>query len=330
MKMKRLSFQKILREFKFVYTTRQSSAILEREDIVTWRRRYLDQIRQYRAENRPIYYLDEICVYVQETHGKSLVDSTVNSPRDAFPRRPKSTTAPKKPSGRGRRLIVIHIGSTDGFVPGGLLFIESKTKSLDYHREIHGDTFFEWFKKMLPLLKENAVIVMDNVSYHSVKKDPIPVMSWKKSDIIGWLENKGEIVTQPTIKALLLERVGQLKTQYDKYIIDEYAKDNNKTVLRLPPYHFELNPMELGWSSEKSYVRTHNKTYKIKDVHELLKKGVEHVTPDMWKNFVGQVKNEEETFWNIDFITDEIMDEGAGHVLTIETGDISSSELNYD
>lgn len=37
---------------------------------------------------------------------------------------------------------------------------------------MNGSTFFEWFVKILPLLKDNAVIVMDNASYHSVKKDP--------------------------------------------------------------------------------------------------------------------------------------------------------------
>lgn len=194
---------------------------------------------------------------------------------------------------------------------------------------MNGATFFEWFEKTLPLLKENAVIVMDNASYHSVKKYPIPVMSWKKQEIIDWLESKGEIVTQPTIKALLLEKVQTLKSQYDKYVIDEYAKDNNKTVLKLPPYHCELNPIELAWSSIKSYVRTHNNTFKLKYVEELLKKGVEHVTSEMWTNFVGHVVKEEEKFWNIDSITDEVMDaepeEGARHILTIGTGDTDTS-----
>ncbi|XP_050443987.1 uncharacterized protein LOC126847646 [Adelges cooleyi] len=326
--LKRSSFQKVLKELKFVYAKKsRCSALLEREDIQRWRRKYLDQIRQYRAQNRPIYYLDETWVNAGETHNKKWVDSTVKSSRDAFLR--GLTTGQKEPSGKGKRLIVLHIGSTDGFVPGGLLCFESKTNSSDYHDEMNGATFFEWFEKTLPLLKENAVIVMDNASYHSVKKYPIPVMSWKKQEIIDWLESKGEIVTQPTIKALLLEKVQTLKSQYDKYVIDEYAKDNNKTVLKLPPYHCELNPIELAWSSIKSYVRTHNNTFKLKYVEELLKKGVEHVTSEMWTNFVGHVVKEEEKFWNIDSITDEVMDaepeEGARHILTIGTGDTDTS-----
>lgn len=47
-----------------------------------------------------------------------------------------------------------------------------------------GDSFYEWFKGILPLLKDNAVIIMDNAPYHSVKKDTFPLISWKKEKII--------------------------------------------------------------------------------------------------------------------------------------------------
>lgn len=184
--LKRSSFRKILKDLHFVYAKKsRNSALIEREDIIIWRGKYLDQIRKYRSQNRPIYYLDETWVNAGETHSKAWHDSTVNSPREAF--LTGLTMGQKEPSGKGKRLIVLHIGSTDGFVPGGLLCFESKTNSSDYHDEMNGSTFFEWFAKILPLLKENAVIVMDNAAYHSVKKDRIPVMSWKKQEIINWL-----------------------------------------------------------------------------------------------------------------------------------------------
>ncbi|CAI6374502.1 unnamed protein product [Macrosiphum euphorbiae] len=113
---------------------------------------------------------------------------------------------------------------------------------------------------------------MDNASYHSVKKYQMPTMSWKKQRIIDWLECKGEIVIHPIVKIDLMKKVRKLKKQYEKYVIDEYAKDNHKIVLRLPPYHCELNPIELAWSSVKNYVRTHNNTFKLKNVLDLLKK----------------------------------------------------------
>jgi len=175
---------------------------------------------------------------------------------------------------------------------------------------------------------------MENASYHSVKKCQMPTMSWKKQNIIDWLESKGEIVTHPVVKIDLLKKVRKLKKQYDKYVIDEYAKDNQKLVLRLPPYHCELNPIELAWASVKSYIRTHNTTSKLKDVLELLKKGVDNVTPEMWTNFIGHVIKVEEKCWNIENLTDEILDEGPDegvrHILTIRTGDTSSSDLDSD
>jgi len=331
--LKRSSFQKLLKDLQFEYVKKnRNSALIEREDLISWRRGYLFKMRHYRAQNRPIYYLDETWVNAGETHNRAWVDTTVTSTRDAFLR--GLTTGQKEPSGKGKRLIVLHIGSSDGFVPGGLLCFESKTNSTDYHDEMNGDTLYEWFVKTLPLLKENAIIVMDNASYHSVKKHRIPVKSWRKQAIIDWLESRGVIVQHPIVKNDLMEKVNEIKNQYNQYVIDEYAKENNHIILRLPPYHCELNPIELAWSSVKSYVRTHNNTFKLKDVLELLQKGVEHVTPDMWKNFIEHVKKVEDKFWDLEHLTDEVMDElpeeSERHVLTIGTGDTSSSDCGFE
>lgn len=319
------TLRRLLKHLNFEYVRKsRNSALIERNDIVCWRRRYLESIKEYRQTGRPIYYLDETWVNAGETTSKSWVDKTVSSPRDAFLR--GLTTGQKEPSGKGKRLIVLHIGSSDGFVIGGLLCFESKKNTADYHDEMNGDTFFDWFTNILPLLRENAVIVMDNASYHSVKKHTFPVRSWKKQDIINWLTDKGEVIDRPMVKEQLLERVQILKPQYNEYVIDELAKSANKTVLRLPPYHCELNPIELAWASVKNYVRMNNQTFKINDVKKLLEEGVERVTSDMWKNFLGHVIKVEDKFWQVDFISDELLDaEEATHVLTI-TGDTTDSD----
>lgn len=83
--MKRSSFQKILKELQFVYVKKcRNSALLERDDLVAWRQKYLKKIKQYRAEGRQIYYLDETWVNAGETHSRTWVDSSVSSRRDAF------------------------------------------------------------------------------------------------------------------------------------------------------------------------------------------------------------------------------------------------------
>jgi len=113
---------------------------------------------------------------------------------------------------KGTRLIVLHIGSAAGFVPGGLLCFQSKKNSSDYHDEMSGQTFQEWFEEILPLLEDTAVIVLDNAPYHSVKKEKTPTKAWKKADIVEWLVSKGEKI-DPTqlVKNDLIEIVQRLK-----------------------------------------------------------------------------------------------------------------------
>lgn len=60
---KRTTFQKILKHLKFKYIKRQrNNALIDRDDIVLWRRKYLHKIKKYREENRRIFYMDETWV----------------------------------------------------------------------------------------------------------------------------------------------------------------------------------------------------------------------------------------------------------------------------
>ncbi|XP_022160668.1 uncharacterized protein LOC111026831 [Myzus persicae] len=231
---------------------------------------------------------------------KIWVDKTIKSHRDTF-LSGLSTGAPN-PTGKGKRLIIVHIGSEEGFVNGGLLVFESKKGSADYHDEMNGDSFFDWIKGVIPLLKDNSVIVMDNAPYHSVKVERCPTMSWKKIDIESWLEQKGEVYEKPHNKVGLMNIVNRIKPQFNKYVIDEYVKSKNMVVLRLPPYHCELNPIELAWSSVKRYIKMNNSTFKLPDVKKLVIEGINECGPEKWKNFVSHVIDEEKRFWDIDFV----------------------------
>jgi hypothetical protein len=93
-------------------------------------------------------------------------DMSVTSARYRFIH--ELSTGLKNPSGKGKRLTVLHIRSEDGFVENGSLIFESR-KTGDYHEEMNSTVFEEWFKRVLPTLEENSAIVMDNASYHSRK-----------------------------------------------------------------------------------------------------------------------------------------------------------------
>jgi hypothetical protein len=93
---------------------------------VLWRRKYLRQIKQFRAEGRTIYYLDETWVNACHTIQKVLKDQTVGSRKEAFLR--GLSTGLQNPAGKGKRLILLHIGSDKGFVNSGKLVLESVKK----------------------------------------------------------------------------------------------------------------------------------------------------------------------------------------------------------
>jgi len=74
-------------------------------------------------------------------------------------------------------------------------------------------------------------------------------------------------------------------------------------------------------------VKENNTTFKINDVGQLLNHGVQKVTPKMWSNFISHTIKEEDKCWQVDYISDEMLDEEpTSHVLTITGLTTSDSE----
>lgn len=55
-------------------------------------------------------------------------------------------------------------------------------------------------------------------------------------------------------KADLIELV-KINKPATKYVLEELMEAKGHEVLRLPPYHSELNPIELSWAYQKRYVQ---------------------------------------------------------------------------
>ncbi|XP_025203827.1 uncharacterized protein LOC112600737 [Melanaphis sacchari] len=324
---KRTSLYRVIKKLDFVFTKRKRCSVLtEREDLIVWRRKYLYDIRKYREEGRTIYYLDETWLNAGDCVDRVWKDNTVLSKHDAFNK--GLTTGPQNPSGKGKRLIILHIGSENGFLPGGLLCFISKKNTGDYHDEMNGDNFKEWFENILPVLDPNSIIVMDNAPYHSVEMEKYPNASWKKAVILEWLISKNVDCERPLsslLKPELLAISRQMRPQFKSYVIDNLAKDKGHTVLRLPPYHCEFNPIELAWAMVKGYVKQNNTTFKIDDVRQLLNTAIERVTPQNWKNFIKHVIEEECRIWKADDIMDDMIDSLEPCIMTL-TGETTSSD----
>ncbi|VDH88880.1 Hypothetical predicted protein [Mytilus galloprovincialis] len=229
--------------------------VVERDDVVALRHHYLRQIRKYRQQERHIVYLDETWLNSNHVVKGDWLDEPSTSMSVFEPHCAGSGRS--LPSGKGTRLIILDAGSSQhGLIPGVGLIFESKTNSSDYHDEMNSEHFTEWFRDtLIPRLSPQSVVVMDNAPYHS-HLDPesrAPSTGANKPGISAWLD-KNNVHYDPKMKKTgLLDLVNQHKPQ-KKYVIDELAKAHGHVVLRLPPYHCELNPIEMVWSDLKGFV----------------------------------------------------------------------------
>lgn len=175
------------------------------------------------------------------------------------------------------------------------------SKQSGYHEEMNSKSFENWFRKVLPKLEENAVIVMDNAPYHSRKLETTPAPSTKKKEIKDWLLSKNIQFDKKLSKPELLRIVNLHKSKYSAYVIDEMARSQNKTVLRLPPYHCELNPIELIWAQVKSYVAVRNRTFRFIDMKDLFAQAVDSINADKWRKCAQYVEEKiEKELWKLD------------------------------
>ena len=90
-------------------------------------------------------------------------------------------------------------------------------------------TFEEWFiDTLLPKIAPNSLIVMDNASYHSRKKELTPTKSWTKGKLMEWLSSKGVTYPDKCLKRELWEIAKRNKPQRPIYVIDEAASQAGK------------------------------------------------------------------------------------------------------
>ncbi|CAG9097017.1 unnamed protein product [Plutella xylostella] len=184
------------------------------------------------------------------------------------------------------------------------------------------------FKMVLDKILPGSVIVMDNAPYHSRQLERVPNMSWRKDAIQEWLRSKNIAFETREIKAQLLTKFD--KKKYVLKYVDELAASKGVTVLRLPPYHCELNPIELIWAQVKSYVGRNNKSFKMAEIKTLLNEGFARIGAKQWSKCVNHVLKEEEELKKLDGILDTTSDDTVVPLIIAVTGDTSDSDDDED
>ena len=148
----------------------------------------------------------------------------------------------------------------------GLLFEE------DYHDSMNAKNFEKYFASLCEKLPKNSVVVIDNASYNSRNSDSYPKSNWRKQQLIDWLKEQNVTISDKTLRAKLWTMDKVEREKYSSKVVDEIATRAGHTVIRLPPYHCELNPLELAWAAEKNFVAKENSEMKLDSIQKLFRK----------------------------------------------------------
>lgn len=127
------------------------------------------------------------------------------------------------------------------------------------------------------------------------------------------------------LKVELLQLARAHKHRFMTHAVDETARERGVTVVRLQPYHCELNPIELVWVNVKGAVARRNTTFKLPDVKKLFEESVASVGADAWRKCISHVETEEQRMWDLD-IRVEVLTEPI--IITSNNGSSDSDTLS--
>ena len=143
-----------------------------------------------------------------------------------------------------------------------------------------------------------------NAKYLCRLIEKAPVMNMKKNEMIAFMSKYDIEIPNPVpTKSVLLEKILIILKNIEKQnVIDSMAKTASYSVLRLPPYHCILNPIEMARNQLKYYA-LHLNVYTnkpLKGVNLIQKVCKENISTEK----LGLKKRKSFVSWTIFLITE--------------------------
>ena len=98
------------------------------------------------------------------------------------------------------------------------------------------------------------------------------------------------------------------RTDKTSKVIDNTAKKYWHEVIRLLPYHCDLNAIELIWADEENYVAPETREMTLESVEALFRERRSEITDEKCKQCIEHVKKVELFYWKTGRIIDQKMD----------------------
>jgi transposase len=276
---------------------RRRDSLKEKDYVIRARREYLRLKRKNRGRDglpkRPEIYLDE--TFINKNHSARF---TWYLEQDG--------PWVNKPSGVGPRLIVVHAIGREGWVEGAELLFEAKKRTGDYHGQMNWNNFSKWIEtQLIPNIPEGAMVVLDNARYHNVLvEDFFPNASSTKEALRNWLTRNGHAWHENMLKSELLEQCIRWAPR-PEFRLDRLAAAKGITILRTPPYHPELQPIEACWAVVKNHLAD-NCDFTMKGLRERLPDAFAKVTGDTCRKIMAKVIEQEDRYWREDEKLDDV------------------------
>lgn len=273
----------------------RSQHLKEKDHVIAARQRYLRRKRENRQGTdtvRPEVYFDES--YINKNHSNNF---TWYFEEDG--------PLVQKPTGQGERLIIINAITKDGWVPNAKLTYKSTKKTGDYHGQVNYELFSKWFQeKLLPNIPKNSLIIMDNAPYHNVLSPcSAPTSTSKKEYMRLWLAKNNVPVVDDCLKPEMIELLNKIAPA-PTYAIDLIAEQAGHEVLRTPPYHPELQPIETCWGIVKNQV-ARNCDFTMANLLLQLDAAFASVTEKTCTGLIKKIRLVEDDFWASDAELDQ-------------------------
>ena len=107
-----------------------------------------------------------------------------------------------------------------------------------------------------------------------------------------------------TTVTLILALRKEYQSHFDKYFVDELARERGHVVVRLPPYHCIFNPIEMLWAYQKHLVRYNNTFRTIQEAIAACQNAFQQIPGDDLGLYFDHAKQEEDRYWRLDGLMD--------------------------
>jgi len=263
--MSREKLRQVLHElgFKVLKVSLKETMLFEREDLVVWRKSYFQKLAEHEAAGRVMIFIDETWFNFNDAPEKAWHDPRLLDDPTLHLKDERYSRGPKKAAKGGRLIILSAVSKQIGVIPGTTRIFDGR-KTGDYHESMNSEAWLQYLRENIlenEHVPHDAILVIDNAPYHCAKivTELVPLKAMK-AEKVEWCKAHGIATEGRTVpelnRSMKVYRTDHPELQ-DRYAMDklltDYFEAHGKRVgvLRLPPYHATLNPIEGVWSETK-------------------------------------------------------------------------------